>query len=148
MKDLQSMARKSLKGETHNIYRTKFSVFLIVYRTWKKTEGLQRGTSRLPNHIRNEKLLEEKYGQLIHVNLFNDEVLKKSKIRICENAAITDEEGWKLAYETKNGLYQHYNKLLIAGTRDFPIDHLDDLKLPFDDTSNKTKRGRDADAVE
>ena len=24
MKELQSMARKSLKGETHNIYRTKF----------------------------------------------------------------------------------------------------------------------------
>ena len=52
----------------------------------------------------------------------------------------------KLAYETKDGLYQHCNKLFIAGTKDFPTDHLDDLKLPFDDTSNKTKRGRDADA--
>ena len=61
-------------------------------------------------------------------------------------AGITDEEGLKLAYETKDGLYQLYNKLLIAGTRDFPIDHLDDLKPPFDDTLNKTKRGRDADA--
>ena len=25
-------------------------------------------------------------------------------------------------------------------------DHIDDLKLPFDDTLNKTKRGRDADS--
>ena len=52
----------------------------------------------------------------------------------------------KLAYETKDGLYQHYNKLLTAGTKDFPTDHTDDLKLPFDDTLNETKRGRDADA--
>ena len=56
-----------------------------------------------------------------------------------------DEEGLRLAYESKDGLHQHYNKLLIAGTRDFPTDHIDDLKLPFDDTLNKTKRGRDAD---
>ena len=28
---------------------------------------------------------------------------------------------------------------------DFPVDHIDDLKLPFDDTLKKTKRGRDAD---
>ena len=47
---------------------------------------------------------------------------------------ITDEEGLKLAYETKDGLYQHYNKLVIAGTKDFPVDHIDDLTLPFDDT--------------
>lgn len=33
----------------------------------------------------------------------------------------------------------------IAGTRDFPTDPIDDLKLHFDDTLNKTKRGRDAD---
>ena len=52
----------------------------------------------------------------------------------------------KLAYETKYGLYQHYSKLFIAGTDDFPIDHIDDLKLPFGGTLNKTKRGRDADA--
>ena len=52
----------------------------------------------------------------------------------------------KLAYETTDGLYQHYNKLLIAGTKDFPVDHINDLKLPFDDTLNKTHRGRTADA--
>ena len=59
---------------------------------------------------------------------------------------ITDEEGLRLAYETKYGLYQHYNKLLIAGTKDFPTDHIDYLKLPFDDTLNKTTRGKTADA--
>ena len=39
---------------------------------------------------------------------------------------ITDEEGFKQAYDTKDGLYQHYNKLFIAGTKDFPQDHIDD----------------------
>ena len=61
-------------------------------------------------------------------------------------AGITDEEGLKLAYETKDELYQHCNELFIAGTKDFPTDHTDDLKLPFDDTLNKTHRGRTADA--
>ena len=58
---------------------------------------------------------------------------------------ISDGEGLRLAYETKDGLYQHYNKLYIAGTKVFPQDHIDDFKLPFDDILNKTKRGRDAD---
>ena len=52
----------------------------------------------------------------------------------------------RLAYGAKDGLYQHYNKLSIAGTNDFPIDHIPDLKLPSDDTLSKTKRGRNADA--
>ena len=39
---------------------------------------------------------------------------------------ITDEEGLKRAYDTQDGLYQHYNKLLISGTKD-PIDFVDDL---------------------
>ena len=43
-------------------------------------------------------------------------------------------------------MYQHYNKPFTAGTKDFPTDHIDDLKLPFDDTLNKTHRGRTADA--
>ena len=59
---------------------------------------------------------------------------------------IFDEEGLKRAYDTRGGLYQHYNKSFIAGTKDFPQDHIDDLKLPVDDTLNKTTRGRTADA--
>ena len=58
---------------------------------------------------------------------------------------ITDEEVLKRAYGTTGGLYQHY-ELFIAGTKDFPTDHIDDLKLSFADTLSKTKRGRDADA--
>uniref|UniRef100_UPI00404B3323 hypothetical protein n=1 Tax=Flavobacterium sp. TaxID=239 RepID=UPI00404B3323 len=50
----------------------------------------------------------------------------------------------KRAYETNDGLYQHYNKLFIAGTKD-PIDMVDDFKLPLNDTLNKTKRRRTAD---
>ena len=52
--------------------------------------------------------------------------LKKNRKHVKQIADITDEEGLKLAYETKDGLYQYYNKLLIAGTKDFPIDHPDD----------------------
>ena len=51
----------------------------------------------------------------------------------------------KRAYETRDALYQHYNKLFKAGTKDFPQDHIKDLKLPFRDTLNKTTRGRTAD---
>ena len=39
--------------------------------------------------------------------------------RILKNADIKDEEGLGNAYEATCGLYQHYNKLFIAGTRDF-----------------------------
>ena len=52
----------------------------------------------------------------------------------------------KNAFEAKYGSYQRYNYLFIAGTRDFPRDHIDDLKLPMNDTLNKTHRGRTADA--
>ena len=43
-------------------------------------------------------------------------------------------------------MYQHCNELVIAGTKYLSTDHTDDSQLPFDDTLNKTKRGRDADA--
>ena len=42
MKDLQNMDRKSLKGDTHDIYKP-VSIYFIIYRT--------------RNHIRNEKEL-------------------------------------------------------------------------------------------
>ena len=51
----------------------------------------------------------------------------------------------KRAYETKDGFYQHHDKLFIAGTKD-PIDMADDLKLQFDDILNNTTRGITADA--
>ena len=92
--------------------------------------------------------LEDKYGKPINVKLLNDEVLEKNKnekyVKLI--ADIADEEGLKQAYGSRDGLHQHYNKLFIAGTRDFPIDHIDDLRSPMNDTFNKTKGGRDADA--
>ena len=96
-----------------------------------------------------EKLLEEKNGKLINVKPYNDDigVADNEQQKFAKQLQdISDEEGLRLAYETKDGLYQHYNKLCIAGTKDFPQDHIDDWKLPFDDNLNKTKRGRDADA--
>ena len=90
-----------------------------------------------------KRLLEEEYGKLIHVKLFNHKVNKNRNDKYVEQIAdITDGEGLKLAYETKGGLYQHYNKLLIAGTKDWPGDAIDDFKLQFDDTLNNTKRSR------
>ena len=100
------------------------------------------------NHKR-KKLLEEKYGRLIKFKPYNDDVGiadNKHQKFVKQLQDISGEEGLKRAYETKYGLYQHYNKLSIAGTKDWPGDAIDDLKLPSGDTLNKTKRGRDADA--
>ena len=94
-------------------------------------------------------MLEEKYGKLINVKPYNDDIGiadNNHKKTVKQLQGITDEKGLRLAYETKDGLHQHYNKLFIAGTKGFPVDHIDDLKLPFDDTLNNTKRDRDADA--
>ena len=103
----------------------------------------------MESYHKRKRLLEEKYGKLIVVKLFNDDIgiADNTHQEVVEQLQdISDEEGLKRAYDTKYGLYQHYNKLFIAGTKDFPVDHIDDFKLPFDDTLNKTKRGRDADA--
>ena len=43
-------------------------------------------------------------------------------------------------------VYISINKLYVAGTKGFPVDHIDGFVLPFGDTLNKTKRGRDAAA--
>ena len=111
-------------------------IYFVVYRTW--------------NHTKNEKDFQ-KYGKLINVRLLNDEALEKSNNEtyvnlIADITNITDEEGLKQAYESKDGLHQHYNKLLIAGARDWPGDAIDDLKLQMNGIFNKTKRGRDPDA--
>ena len=102
----------------------------------------------MESYHKRKRLLEEKYGKLIIVKPPNDERVviasnrQQKLLKQLQN--ISDEEGLKRAYDTKDGLYQHYNKLFIAGTRD-PIDFVDDLKLPFNDTLNMTTRGRTAD---
>ena len=108
----------------------------------------------MESYHRVKKLLEEKYGKWIIPKPYNDDngvvdngiVDNKQRKSIKQITDISGEEGLRLAYETKDGLYQHYNKSFIAGTKDFPTDHIDDLKLYFNDTLDKTKRGRDADA--
>ena len=62
-----------------------------------------------------KRLLEEQSGKLINEQLLNDEVLEKSKHEtyvklIADITNITDEEGLRQAYESKDGLHQHYNK--------------------------------------
>ena len=108
----------------------------------------------MESYHKRKRLLEEKYGKLIILKPFNDDIgivdkglgpLPQQQKYIKQVTNISDEEGLRLAYETKNGLYQHFNELFIAGTKDWPGDAIDDLKLPFD-TLNKTKRGRGADA--
>ena len=59
---------------------------------------------------------------------------------------MSDEEGLPRAYYSPNRYYHHRNKLFIAGTKDFPQDHIDDMKLPWENTLNLTKRGRDVEA--
>ena len=96
----------------------------------------------MESYHKRKKILEEKYGKLIVVAPpINDERVSIASHRqqklLKQLQDITDEEGLKRAYDTQDGLYQHYNKLYIAGTKD-PIDMVDDLKLPFNDTLNKT----------
>ena len=59
---------------------------------------------------------------------------KQNEQYVKQIADITDEEGLKQAYETKYGLYQHYDQLFAASTKGFPTDRIDDLKLPLDYT--------------
>ena len=93
------------------------------------------------------KLLEGKYGKWIILKPYNDERAPASRRGIIDNKQqkyikqfqdITDDEGLRLAYETKDGLYQHYNILFIAGTKDWPNYAIDDLQLSFDDTLKNT----------
>jgi len=102
----------------------------------------------MESYNKRKKRLEENGGKLIVLKPYNNEGITNNTNEnyIRQIADITDEEGLKLAYKQKDGLHQHYNKLFIAGTKDFPQDHIDDLKLPFDDTLKKTKRGRDAES--
>ena len=56
------------------------------------------------------------------------------------------EEGFKQAYDSPNRYDQHRDNFFVAGTKDFPLDHIDDLKLPWENTMTLTTRGRDVEA--
>ena len=56
------------------------------------------------------KILEENYGKLITLKPFNDDngiVNKKQQKFVKQLQDISDEEGLKRVYDTKDGLYQH-----------------------------------------
>ena len=79
------------------------------------------------------KRLEDTYGKLTSLKPFNGTVFKNrnEKYQLApamrrQIADITDEEGLERAYASQNGLYQYYSRLFIAGTKDFPQDHIDD----------------------
>ena len=74
----------------------------------------------MESYHKRKKLLEEKYGKLINVKPYSGDIgiadNKRQEI-VKQLQDISDEEGLKRAYGTKDGLYQHYNKLFIAGTK-------------------------------
>ena len=82
----------------------------------------------MESYHKGKKLLEEEYGKLIILKPYNGDngiIGNKQQKHIKQIIEISDGEGLRLSYETKDGLYQHYNKLFIAGTKDFPVDHID-----------------------
>ena len=44
---------------------------------------------------------------------------------------MTDVEGLDRAYARDNGSCIRNNTMVVSGTKDFPQDHWDDLKIPF-----------------
>jgi hypothetical protein len=58
--------------------------------------------------------------------------------------AMTDVEGLDRAYARDNGIYIRNNTMFVSGTKDFPQDHWDDLKIPFNLTA-ESLRYRNAD---
>ena len=85
----------------------------------------------MESYHKRKKLLEEKYGKLITLKPYNNDVGiadNRHQEFVKQLQDIPDEEGLKRAHETRDGLHQHYNELFLAGTKDFPQDHIDDLK--------------------
>jgi hypothetical protein len=58
--------------------------------------------------------------------------------------AMTDVQSLDKAYSRDTGLYIRNDTMLVAGTKDFPQDHWDELKIPFNLTP-ESLRYRNAD---
>ena len=63
----------------------------------------------MESYHKRKKLLEEKYGKLTKFKPYNDDVgiADNNKSMLKQPQDISDEEGLKRAYETRDGLYQH-----------------------------------------
>ena len=80
----------------------------------------------MESYHKRKKKLEEKYGKLINVRPYNDELANhkiaseraiaahRQQKYIKEIQDISDEEGLKGAYEANDGLHQHYNKNIYS----------------------------------
>ena len=102
----------------------------------------------MESYHKRKKLLEEKCGKFINLKPYNDDVgtADNKQQNMLNNFKIYLMKRIETSIWNNICLYQHYNKLFIAGTKGFPVDHIDDSKLQFDDTLNKTTRGKTADA--
>ena len=70
----------------------------------------------MESYHKRKRLLEEKYGKLINVNPYNDDngiVDDKQQKFVKQLQDITDEEGLKRAYDTKDG----YSNIIINSYR-------------------------------
>ena len=65
----------------------------------------------MESYHKRKRLLEERYGKLINVKLFNDDdvgtVDTTQQKNVKQLQGLSDEEGLKRAYDTRYGLYQH-----------------------------------------
>ena len=87
----------------------------------------------MESYHKRKKPLEEEYGKLVILKPYNNDVGvadNKHQKFVKQLQDISDEEGLKRAYDTRDGLYQHYNKLFIAGTKDWPTDRNYHLMIP------------------
>ena len=71
----------------------------------------------MDSYHQRKKLLEEKYGKLKSVKPYNDDIGiadNKHQGFVKQLQDISDEEGLNRSYNTKDGLYQHYNKIICS----------------------------------
>ena len=77
----------------------------------------------MESYHKRKKLLEENFGKLIILKQYNDDVgiadTKQQKY-VKQPQGITGEEGLKRAYDTRDGLYQHYNKIMYRRHKGLP----------------------------
>ena len=68
----------------------------------------------MESYHKRKKLLEKKYGKLITLKPYNNDVGiadNKHHKFVKQLQDISDEEGLNRSYNTEDGVYQHYNKL-------------------------------------
>ena len=79
----------------------------------------------MESYHKGKKQLQEKYGKLITLKPINDDDIgiadNQHQNHVKQLQDISDEEGLKRAYDTKDGLYQHYNNLFLLLGQEIPL---------------------------